>query len=168
MSELLAVKIIEKTHETVTFKMRIIHPDQQHFPYSLSFVAMLIDDVEDNELAEPLEQTEAEEANDLFFDCVEKVELKDVQFLENAKDGNYDDEYINFIDADEEDKTLFWSNSNKMPEATLIVSINYARAVAHLAVGMQWSTAAYEELEDSNNPYWKNLHQPPFIHERNS
>lgn len=165
MSELLAVKIIEKTEDSITFKMRIVHPDQTHFPYSLSFAAMLLDEVEDNELAQPLEQTEEEEANDLFFDCVEKVELKDVRFLENTEAGN-DNDYIDLLHANKEDQDLFWSNSNKMPEATLVVSVNYVRAVAHLAVGMQWTTAAFEELEDSTDPYWTNLHQPPFIHER--
>lgn len=166
MSDLLAVKLIARTEDTLELKLRIINGDQTHFPYSLSFANMLIEEIEELELGDPLEQTEEEEEQDLFYDAVVKVEVKDIQFLEGSEERDYDLGYTDLLYASDEDKDLFWTNPHKMPEATLLITVNYPRAIAHIEEGIQWNTTAYEELEDPSDSYWTTLRELPYIHER--
>jgi|GEM_PF-5255878 len=165
MSDLLAVKLLSNKDAKLEFQVRIINPDQTYFPYSISFAKMLIQEVEDYELGDPLEQTEEEEDNDLFYDCVAKVEVREIQNLDGSETRDYDKGYTDLLHATAEEQDLFWSNPGKMPEAILVISVNYPRAVAHLEEGIQWNTTAYEELEDSDDPYWTNLREAPYVHE---
>ncbi len=141
MSDLLGIEVVKKSGKSVTFRLRIAHPDQLHFPYSLSFAEMLIGEPAELGSGDRVAWTEKEEEQGRDVHYVVRTALTDVSRMPEPG-------------ADYEGC-----------EATLRVEVDTTKCISKLKVGQCWRSTAYE-TEEQDHPYWVTLKEPPFVQGR--